>query len=173
MSYFPQFYWLIDMLPSNLLNLIFVTADGMVRAIAICSSGVDNVRFGSFHGIDNKSMNSSWVAILICGSLCGCGGGILDSTFRISSPTWTFSTPTAFIKPSYDMKISFFIALFYALTTTTSSDEYIDTRFTIPLFSINQGRTLAIFGMIILKLAKIIDFKKKIPEQEKVKMKEN
>ena len=147
MFYFPQFYRLINILPSNVLNIIFLSADGMIRAIAICSSGVDSIRYGSFHGIDSKLMNSSWLAILICGSLCGCGGGILDSAFNISSPTWTFSTPTAFIKPTYDMKVSFFITLLYALT---SSDEYVATRFTIPLFSINQGRVFAIFGMILL-----------------------
>jgi len=158
MFYFPPFYWIIKILPSNLLNIIFLTVDGMIRAKGICSLGVDNIRYGTFYGgIDNKLMNSSWVAILICGTLCGCGGGIFDSAFNISSPTWTFSTPKTFIKPTYDMKISFYIALFYALTT--SSDEYTVTKFTIPLFSINQGRVLAIIGMIVLNLAKMINLK--------------
>ncbi|RIA86562.1 hypothetical protein C1645_829072 [Glomus cerebriforme] len=171
MFYFPPFYRMIDILPSNLLNIIFLTVDGMIRAISICSSGVDNIRYGSFHGIDNKLINSSWVAILICGTLCGCGGGILDSIFSISSPTWTFSAPSSFTKPTYDVKISFCIALFYSLTTTSS--DSIVTKFTISLFNISEGRTLAIFGMVILNLAKLVDFKEKISEQEKVKMKEN
>ncbi|CAG8551393.1 7289_t:CDS:2 [Funneliformis mosseae] len=169
-NYVPPLYWIIKLLPSDLLNIIFLTVDGMLRALAICSSGVDSVRYGSFHVIDNKSINSSWVAILISGTLCGCGGGILDSAFNVTSPTWTFSTPSAFVKPTYDMKVSFYIALFYALTTVSNEHEV--TNFTIQLFSINQGKILAILGMVTLNLAKLGNFNI-FPEQNKIKIKEN
>ncbi|CAG8605925.1 21030_t:CDS:1 [Cetraspora pellucida] len=151
MFYFPSFQQFFISIPSSLLDPILLISDGFIRGNAICSSGVDRIRFGTY---DNPSLNSSWVAILVCGTLCGCGGGLLESTFQFASPKWTFSTPSAFLNPTYDMKMSFIIALFYALTT---SDVQISVMSFTPILDIDQGRALAILGFVGLNLAKLKD----------------
>ncbi|CAG8647107.1 19619_t:CDS:1, partial [Racocetra fulgida] len=118
---------------------------------AICSSGVDGIRFGKH---DNPSLNTSWVAVLVCGTLCGCGGGLLESAFQLASPKWTFSTPSAFSNPTYDMKMCFITALLYSLTT---SDIQISVMSFTPILDIDQGRALAILGFVGLNLVKLKD----------------
>ncbi|CAG8516874.1 3949_t:CDS:2 [Scutellospora calospora] len=151
MFYFPNSYQVFTFIPSFILDPILLTVDGLIRANGICSLGVDNIRFGKQ---DNPLLNTSWVAILLCGSLCGCGGGLWESTFKFASPEWTFSTPSALLNPTYDMKISFITTLFYALTT---SDVQIATVSFTPLLDINQGKALAILGFVGLNLYKLKD----------------
>ncbi|CAG8801593.1 9375_t:CDS:2, partial [Dentiscutata erythropus] len=151
MFYFPNFHQYFTSIPPFILDPILITADGFIRANAICSSGVDRIRFGKH---DNPLLNTSWVAILICGTLSGCGGGLWESTFQLASPKWTFSTPPAFINPPYDMKTSFITALLYTLTT--SDIQFPIMSFT-PMLDIDQGRALAIICFVGLNLAKLKD----------------
>ncbi|CAG8558240.1 46336_t:CDS:2 [Gigaspora margarita] len=151
MFYFPNFHQYFTSIPSFILDPILLTADGFIRANAICSSGVDHIRFGKHY---NPSLNTSWVAILICGTLCGCGGGLWESTFQLASPKWTFCTPPAFLNPTHDMKMSFITTLFYALTT---SDIQLPIISFTPLLDIDQGRALATLVFIGLNLIKLKD----------------
>lgn len=59
----------INAIPQNLLQPILITADGILRGIAVAKVGVDGVRLGDIGP-------GKYVAMLLCGTLCGGGGGI-------------------------------------------------------------------------------------------------
>ncbi|CAG8658157.1 6194_t:CDS:2, partial [Acaulospora morrowiae] len=165
MFYFSPFHRFLVSLPKSLIDPIFLIVDGIQRTNSICLSGVDLVRFGMY---DESLMNTSWAAILLCGTLSGCGGGIWASALQVSSPKWSFNIPSAIIEPTFNMKTSFAIALFYALITSPQ----IAGLSLSPIVDIDQGRTLAIIGMIGLNFVKFNETLKRTRDtktQKKIK----
>ncbi|KAG2175557.1 hypothetical protein INT43_001204 [Umbelopsis isabellina] len=102
---------IINAIPQNLLQPILITADGILRGIAVAKVGVDGVRLGDIGP-------GKYVAMLLCGTLCGGGGGIWADAFRLTQHTWSFSTPRVLMAPGVDLKASFVVALFYMLSTS-------------------------------------------------------
>jgi len=105
------FYDLINYIPQPLLQPLLITADGILRGIAVAKIGVDGVRLGDIGP-------GKYVAMLLCGTLCGGGGGIWADAFRLTQHTWSFSTPRVLLAPGVDLKASFVCALFYMLSTS-------------------------------------------------------
>nr|CAG8571210.1 6707_t:CDS:2 [Entrophospora candida] len=115
------------------------------------SSGIDSIRYDSRN--KDPDLSNSLVAMILCGS-----------------PFWSFTTPSVLLQPSYDMKSSFLLSLFYISTTTTST------------LTIDQGRTLSIllaiaFNLVKLKelnesssLRKLEDIEKEDIKMEDIKM---
>ncbi|CAO3672062.1 unnamed protein product [Umbelopsis vinacea] len=105
------FYDIVNYIPQPLLQPILITADGILRGIAVAKVGVDGVRLGDIGP-------GKYVAMLLCGTLCGGGGGIWADAFRLTQHTWSFSTPRVLLAPGVDLKASFVVALFYMLSTS-------------------------------------------------------
>ncbi|CAJ0632326.1 7761_t:CDS:2 [Entrophospora sp. SA101] len=115
------------------------------------SSGIDSIRYDSRN--KDPDLSNSLVAMILCGS-----------------PFWSFTTPSVLLQPSYDMKSSFLLSLFYISTTTTST------------LTIDQGRTFSIllaiaFNLVKLKelnesssLRKLEDIEKEDIKMEDIKM---
>ncbi|CAH1766455.1 16173_t:CDS:2 [Entrophospora sp. SA101] len=132
------------------------------------SSGIDSIRYDSRN--KDPDLSNSLVAMILCGILCGSGGSIWTSAFKLGSPFWSFTTPSVLLQPSYDMKSSFLLSLFYISTTTTST------------LTIDQGRTFSIllaiaFNLVKLKelnesssLRKLEDIEKEDIKMEDIKM---
>ncbi|CAG8597969.1 7903_t:CDS:2 [Diversispora eburnea] len=105
--YIPFFHRFCNSIPKIILDPILLIADGILRTSSIYSI-IDNILFEMN---DEPLLKNSWVAILLCGTLSGCGGSIWVSAFQMKSPNWSFTTPSTFLEPTYDMKISFMITL--------------------------------------------------------------
>nr|CAG8493720.1 666_t:CDS:2 [Entrophospora candida] len=168
MFYFQPFYRLSNLIPNNIINPILLIADGILRGYSICLLGIDSIRYDSRN--KDPDLSNSLVAMILCGTLCGSGGAIWTSAFKLGSPFWSFTTPSVLLQPSYDMKSSFLLSLFYISTTTTST------------LTIDQGRTFSIllaiaFNLVKLKelnesssLRKLEDIEKEDIKMEDIKM---
>ncbi|CAJ0759905.1 19899_t:CDS:2 [Entrophospora sp. SA101] len=168
MFYFQPFYRLSNLIPNNIINPILLIADGILRGYSICLLGIDSIRYDSRN--KDPDLSNSLVAMILCGILCGSGGSIWTSAFKLGSPFWSFTTPSVLLQPSYDMKSSFLLSLFYISTTTTST------------LTIDQGRTFSIllaiaFNLVKLKelnesssLRKLEDIEKEDIKMEDIKM---
>ncbi|RKP07673.1 hypothetical protein THASP1DRAFT_24221 [Thamnocephalis sphaerospora] len=95
---------------------ILLVADGLTRAHSQAGFAIESVRA-------MPVLKNSIIAQLLCGTLAGCGGGILADAFNLASHDWHFRTPTALKSEHYDLRVSFFTALTYALTTPYASDQ--------------------------------------------------
>ncbi|CAO3661268.1 unnamed protein product [Umbelopsis ramanniana] len=105
------FFSILNGIPPALLQPILIVADGILRGVAVAKIGVDGVRLGDIGP-------GKYVAMLLCGTLCGGGGGIWADAFRLTQHTWSFSTPRVLLAPGVDLKASFVVALFYMLSTS-------------------------------------------------------
>jgi hypothetical protein len=63
------FFSILNGIPPALLQPILIVADGILRGVAVAKIGVDGVRLGDIGP-------GKYVAMLLCGTLCGGGGGI-------------------------------------------------------------------------------------------------
>ncbi|ORZ31321.1 hypothetical protein BCR44DRAFT_135943, partial [Catenaria anguillulae PL171] len=70
------------------LRVACAAADGIARALAITAFAIDTIHLKSAPPLSN-----SLVACLVCGTLSGCGGGILNAVFGVTKRTWTLGTP--------------------------------------------------------------------------------
>ena len=126
-----------------MLNPILDLANFLYKANSICESGVERVR-----NDERYPLNSSWVAMVICGTLSGCVGSLWVSTFQIATPEWGFkSTPQVLVEPSYVMKASLVVSSLYTWSTSGEGDGMFQ-------FDKKEGRALAMLGMSIFSLIK-------------------
>ncbi|KAK9766722.1 hypothetical protein K7432_003991 [Basidiobolus ranarum] len=94
-------------------ELTLNVGDCISRTFAITNMGVEAVRLNSQGYVSN-----SYVGMLICGTLSGCGGGIFTDAFQLTQRNWAFRTPTVFTALGFDMKLCFSVASVYVLTTS-------------------------------------------------------
>ncbi|KAG0762948.1 hypothetical protein G6F24_006397 [Rhizopus arrhizus] len=106
-------YQILDVLFNvPMIEHVFTLSDSILRALAMCQSGIDGVTSNPALG-PNK-----YVAKVLCGTLAGCGGGLWIDTFRLTHSNWSFSTPRLLHAASIDMKTSFTSTLFYVAATS-------------------------------------------------------
>jgi hypothetical protein len=119
-----------------------------MKANSICSSGVDGARF-------TPGLTESWVAAVLCGTLCGCGGGMWATTFGLDSPQWQFTgTPGIVLQPTYDMKASLFVASAY--TALTSGRAWWLQLFGMENgFTRDEGKVVIFLLMVVLHINKV------------------
>ncbi|KAJ3358148.1 hypothetical protein GGF32_000720 [Allomyces javanicus] len=91
-------------------HLACAVGDGLARALAITRLGVDTVL---------ARHPGSYVAMLICGTLCGCGGGLLNSTFGFSQASWKLGVPVV----SMDVVLAMVVATGYTVAVTSGVDR--------------------------------------------------
>ncbi|CAG8602681.1 7007_t:CDS:2 [Paraglomus occultum] len=138
----PQVRGLLHSIPDYILNPILDLAHILHKANSICSS-VEKIRAD-----ERYPLNESWIAMVVCGTLSGCAGGLWVSTFQIATPEWGFkSTPQVLVEPSYIMKASFVVSSIY--TWGTSGEGH-----GIFQFDKKEGRALAMLGMSLFSLIK-------------------
>ncbi|ORZ31393.1 hypothetical protein BCR44DRAFT_1442226, partial [Catenaria anguillulae PL171] len=85
-------------------KIVCAIGDGIRRSLAITAFAVDTIQVRSAPPLSN-----SIVACLICGTLSGCGGGILNAVFGITQRSWTLGTP----KVSLDVQLAAVVAVAY------------------------------------------------------------
>ncbi|OZJ06615.1 hypothetical protein BZG36_00310 [Bifiguratus adelaidae] len=107
------FYNILDSLPPAVFYSMIVAGDALSRANAITGYGVDGV----VQTVTSSSSPGKWVARVVCGTLAGCGGGMIADAFQLATLDWTFKTPSIFRAASPDINYAFYTALFYTLTT--------------------------------------------------------
>ncbi|KAI9188956.1 hypothetical protein H9P43_000378 [Blastocladiella emersonii ATCC 22665] len=95
-----------------LAKVVLAAADGVARALAISAFAVDTIRFRS-----SGSLQTSIVACLLCGTLSGCGGGLINGIFGVTKRTWTLGTPVV----SIDVQLAFLTAALYTALTFSSA----------------------------------------------------
>lgn len=97
-----------------LLAPLLIIADSVSKTLAIARLGVDAVRL---HASGNAALTESVYAAILCGTIAGCGGGVLGSLLGLEGTPWSLSTPKQFRRPSAPMVVSFLSAvLYFALT---------------------------------------------------------
>ncbi|CAG8603645.1 4997_t:CDS:2 [Paraglomus brasilianum] len=139
----PQVRGLLHSIPDYIFNPILDLANILYKANSICLSGVEKIRTD-----ERYPLNNSWVAMVICGTLSGCAGGLWVSTFQIATPEWGFkSTPKVLVEPSYIMKASFVVSLLYTWGTSGEGNGIFQ-------FDKKEGRALAMLGMSLFSLIK-------------------
>lgn len=95
-------------LKSHFLEPIFIVNDSLSKTLAIIYSGSQLVlKQGS--GEPTNYLVSS----VLCGTIAGCGGGILFNMLGLSDPKWKFQCPEQLHKPSIAMILSFIAAILY------------------------------------------------------------
>jgi len=71
-------------------------------------------------------INNSIVLLLICGTLSGCGGGILDHTFNLSKLEWKYSTPSCLKgENSFSLKATTIVTLFYIIISNPMNEDMV------------------------------------------------
>ncbi|ORX99751.1 hypothetical protein K493DRAFT_108589 [Basidiobolus meristosporus CBS 931.73] len=111
-SPFDIVYRLLTLL-GPITELVLNAGDCVSRTFAITNMGVEAVRLNGLSNVSN-----SYVGMLICGTLSGCGGGIFSDAFQLTQRNWAFRTPTVFTNPGFDIKLCFSVASVYVLTTS-------------------------------------------------------
>ncbi|RKP27817.1 hypothetical protein SYNPS1DRAFT_26549 [Syncephalis pseudoplumigaleata] len=101
---------------------ILLVADGLTRANAQTGFAIESIRA-------MPTLQHSIIAQLLCGTLAGCGGGIITDAFNLTAADWGLRTPAAFKEEQYDLRVSLIAALTYAFTTLNAAQQitYADT----------------------------------------------
>ncbi|KAL7752150.1 hypothetical protein RI367_002193 [Sorochytrium milnesiophthora] len=111
---------------SPLSDVVLTIGEGVNRALAMCALGIDGVRSLAAagnaayyartpYGAVYQELGGSVVACLLCGTLNGCGGGLLDGMFHFSQRAWTISAPEALVFVGFDLRLSFVTSSLYML----------------------------------------------------------
>ncbi|KAK9718605.1 hypothetical protein K7432_005353 [Basidiobolus ranarum] len=87
--------------------------DSISRTFAITNMGVEAVRLSSRSYVTN-----SYIGMLICGTLSGCGGSIFSDDFQQTQYSQASQTSEVLSALGFDMKLNFSVALVYVLTTS-------------------------------------------------------
>ncbi|ORX81344.1 hypothetical protein K493DRAFT_308095 [Basidiobolus meristosporus CBS 931.73] len=122
-----------------LTELVLSIGDCISCTFAITSMGVEATRLSS-----NKYIASSYVGMLICGTLSGCGGGIFTDAFQLTRRVWAFRTPAVYSALGSDMKVCFSITSLYVFTTSPFAfAKYLglDAAW-FPLLSAHEAKTV-------------------------------
>jgi len=71
-------------------------------------------------------ITNSIVCLLICGTLSGCGGGILDHTFSLSKREWKYNTPSCLKgENSFSLKSTIAATLHYIILSNPLNDDMV------------------------------------------------
>ncbi|KAI9595792.1 hypothetical protein BDF19DRAFT_422247 [Syncephalis fuscata] len=95
---------------------ILLLADGLTRANAQAGFAIESIRA-------MPALQNSLIAQLLCGTLAGCGGGIITDAFNLTAADWGLRTPAAFKEEHYDLRVSLSTTLIYAMTTLNTPDK--------------------------------------------------
>ncbi|KAG0250454.1 hypothetical protein DFQ27_009392 [Actinomortierella ambigua] len=112
-------------IPATLLDSILITADASQRGLNIAKLGVDGSRnrfAADRHGGSSGSAMEPWFAMLLLGTISGCGGGLWADVLKLKTHHWSWSTPSWAHAATWDMKAALTSAFFYA--TSTSPQVY-------------------------------------------------
>ncbi|KAI9223483.1 hypothetical protein BC828DRAFT_375809 [Blastocladiella britannica] len=90
------------------LNLALAAADGASRALAISAFAIDTVRSLP------APINTSLPAIVLGGTLSGCGGGLIAGVFGVTQREWRVGAPRA----TFDVLLAATVAVGYASATS-------------------------------------------------------
>lgn len=100
---------------ANILLPFLLVAESISRALSISISGVEAVRSHVSSGLVMENSNH---AAIFCGTLAGCGGGIIGSMIGLENKNWSFRIPTQLGKPTTTLVVSFFGAILYWFLST-------------------------------------------------------
>ncbi|KAJ1973792.1 hypothetical protein H4R35_003930 [Dimargaris xerosporica] len=92
-------------------DMALAAVDGAIRGYGVTASGVEMIR-----RMDGP-ISQSLTAMVVVGTLLGCGGGVIEDLIQMSKRQWAFRTPTLLQRPNYDMAITFTTVVFYILST--------------------------------------------------------
>ncbi|KAJ1657223.1 hypothetical protein IWQ61_003340 [Dispira simplex] len=109
-------------------DIVLASLDGIIRGYGIPTAGVEHVR--SLEGPISRSLS----AMLIIGTVLGCGGGIIEDFIQISRPQWQLRTPTLLQRPNYDICVSFITAVFYIISTRAWTFRSVFTTLSVEPF---------------------------------------
>ncbi|ORX61187.1 hypothetical protein BCR36DRAFT_341566 [Piromyces finnis] len=71
-------------------------------------------------------ITNSIVCLLICGTLSGCGGGILDHTFSLSKREWKYNTPSCLKgENSFSLKSTIAATLHYIILSNPLNEDMV------------------------------------------------
>ncbi|KAI1316529.1 hypothetical protein EDD11_009868 [Mortierella claussenii] len=110
-----------EMVPPAALDSVLIIADGSLRALSIAKTGVDGSRMrfaADSHQGGAGGMTEPWFAMLLLGTIAGCGGGMWADLLQLKTHHWTLTTPSFVHAATYDMKASLLSAFFYAASTS-------------------------------------------------------
>ncbi|CAO3611085.1 unnamed protein product [Mucor fragilis] len=93
-----------------LVHRLCIGLSGINRGYALVQYGIDGVIKSA--GIDTI------VGRLICGTIVGCGAGFWFELFSLGQPEWKLTTPTSFLSPSANVKISFWTSVVYLISSS-------------------------------------------------------
>ncbi|KAJ1912122.1 hypothetical protein IWQ60_009809 [Tieghemiomyces parasiticus] len=96
-------------------DVFLAAVDGAIRGYGVTATGVEMVR-----GMEGP-ISESLTAMIIIGTVLGCGGGIIEDVIQFSKRSWNFRTPTLLQRPNFDIGITFSSVLFYIFSTRTWS----------------------------------------------------
>lgn len=89
-------------------NYISTMIDATSRTITL-SGIIDTI-------CDSKDvrLNNSIIMLIVCGTIAGCGGGIIEKTFSLSKKDWKYKTPSSLKgENSYSLKATLCFAIMY------------------------------------------------------------
>ncbi|KAL1918352.1 uncharacterized protein VTP21DRAFT_3012 [Calcarisporiella thermophila] len=138
-QYLPSFYTLLETIPKAPLEFVLTVADVLCGVDAVTSFGVDGCR--TIKDVAPR-LSRSLVAMIFCGTVTGCGGGLWFDALRMDEPVWRFGVPREVRTPS--------IGLFAAFSTTTvyAISSYAN------LLSVEDGKALASAVMLTIFLSR-------------------
>jgi len=71
-------------------------------------------------------ITNSIICLLVCGTLSGCGGGILDHTFNLSKKEWKYNTPSCLKgENSFSLKSTIVSTLLYIILSNPMNEDMI------------------------------------------------
>ncbi|KAJ1986362.1 hypothetical protein H4R33_003403 [Dimargaris cristalligena] len=111
-GFFPgDFVFQLLRLLSPASDIFLAAVDGAIRGYGVTVAGVEMVR-----NMDGP-ISQSLTAMLVIGTVLGCGGGIIEDVIQMSKRSWALRTPTFFQRPNVDMGITFTTVVFYIFST--------------------------------------------------------
>ncbi|KAL1924354.1 uncharacterized protein VTP21DRAFT_7389 [Calcarisporiella thermophila] len=150
-TYFAVFYlpgvYPVLLRVRPLLDPFLISADGLTRFSAITSFAIDACHFRPEVA---PRLGGSWIAMLVCGTIAGCGGGLWNDALQLGSAHWGLRTPRGFKTPTWDMAAAFLTAACY---TFYSMPEIL--RFeTKGAASLEEAKALSAFVMVGILLGR-------------------
>lgn len=71
-------------------------------------------------------ITNSIICLLVCGTLSGCGGGILDHTFNLSKKEWKYNTPSCLKgENSFSLKSTIISTFLYIVLSNPMNEDMI------------------------------------------------
>lgn len=106
------FQWLEMLAPISM--PILLVSDAISKTLSVTYGGV-----GSVITHPTIEISQSVCAAILCGTISGCGGGVVASLFNLNGPNWGFGPSSILKSPSLSIKLSLISAILYVSLGTS------------------------------------------------------